>query len=302
MELWTLIVAIAAIAVSAFVAYHIAVRQGVFAKSSLYVSFAPPAEEELPRVPVQVVLIAVPRSSREHLVVGLPLIAQNRGTAAIRNLWINLEYKRSLAVQANPPVVAATGGMQWPDVTRVEQLSDDKLRINHELPLLRAEETMVLAEPITFHTGELLLDPVSSYRTFPVFVQSIAENVRRRKGYVQIAFVRADNIEELQSQFSTVVEDINDHYGPLIAPLWLVSVSRLFRKTIRSTQCLLIVPRLRDLNGGVSVDELLFGNSGTGYQTAELGIYIKQMPPAKPLSRREVKQIRKSQKDRKLIE
>ncbi|MGB0122069.1 MAG: hypothetical protein WBP63_01465 [Silvibacterium sp.] len=60
--------------------------------------------------------------------------------------------------------------------------------------------------------------------------------------------------------------------------------------------------RLRDLNGGVSVDELLFANSGTGYQTAEPGIYIKQMPPAKPQSWREVKQIRKSQKDRKLIE
>ncbi len=81
MELWTLIVAIAAIAVSTFVAYHIAVRQGVFAKSSLYVSFAPPAEEELPRVPTQVVLIAVPRSSRERLVVGLPLIAQNASFA-----------------------------------------------------------------------------------------------------------------------------------------------------------------------------------------------------------------------------
>ncbi|MGC1360634.1 MAG: hypothetical protein WA419_01115 [Silvibacterium sp.] len=50
------------------------------------------------------------------------------------------------------------------------------------------------------------------------------------------------------------------------------------------------------------MDELLFANSGTGYQTAEPGIYIKQMPPAKPQSWREVKQIRKSQKDRKLIE
>jgi hypothetical protein len=131
-----------------------------------------------------------------------------------------------------------------------------------------------------------------------VFLQSIAENVRRRKGYVQVAFVRADDIGELQNQFGTIVQSIDSQSGSFIASIWFITLSRLFRKIIRSTQCLLIVPRFRDVGEVVSVDEMLFGNSGTGYQTAELGIYIKQMPSGRPLSWREVKQIRKSRQDR----
>jgi len=293
-----LIVAIATILVAALVAYHIAFRQGVFARPNLYATFAAPAEEELPRFPTQVILIAVSRSSRDHLVVGLPLILQNRGTSTIRNLWVNLEYAKSLAIQTNSAVVNATGVIQWPDATRVEKLSEDRLRIDHELPLLRTEETMVLAEPIVFDTKELLSDPASSYRTFPIFLQSIAENVRRRKDYVQVAFVRADDIVELQSQFATIVQSIDNPNGSFIASIWSITLSRLFRKIIRRTQCLLIVPRFRDVSESVSVDEILFGNSGTGYQTAELGVYIKQMPSSRPLSWKELKQIRKSRQNR----
>jgi hypothetical protein len=296
-ELWGLIAAIAAIVVSAFTAYHIAIRQGVFGRSTLYASFAAPAEE-VPVVPIQVVLIAVPRSSKRYLVVGLPLILQNRGAVPIRNLWINLEYAKDLAVRCSTPVVAATGGIRWPDSTRAERLSEHKLTIDHELPLLRLGETMVLVEPINFDTRELLCSPTSSHRTFPVFLQLIAENARPTRSHVRLAFVLADDLSELQGQLGKVVQSIDYEGGPLILSGGTIVVSRLFQKIVRSAQCLLIVPRLSHLGESVSADELLFGNSGTIYQTAEVGVYIKQIPWGKPLSRREVKQIRKSRRDR----
>jgi hypothetical protein len=152
---------------------------------------------------------------------------------------------------------------------------------------------MVLSEPIVLHTPELS----SSYKAFQVFLQSIAENAPRRKGYVQVAFVRANDLNELQRQFSSVIQSLENEEGAFVASLLTVLVSRLFRKVIRNTQCLLIVPDLK-ISGSVAVDESLFGNSGTVYQTAEAGIYIKELPSGKPLSRREAKEIRNSRRDR----
>jgi hypothetical protein len=294
MERWALIVAIAAIVVSALIAYHIAFLQGVFGRPQFFGSFAAPAEEGLPPAPAQIVLIAVPRAAREYLVIGLPFLAQNRGKSAIKNLWINLEYERNFSVQANPPVMAVTGGVKWPDTTRTEHLADDRLRIDHELPLLRPEETMVLAEPIAFHTRELLGDPALLYKKMSIFVQTIAENAPRRKGYVKVAFTLADDLAELQSHFDEIVREIN---GSFAAPFFFIVISRLFRKVIRTKQCLLIVPRFRELSPAVAVDTILFGNSGTTYQTAEAGFYITQLPAAKPLTRSELKQFRKAERD-----
>ncbi len=293
---WELVAAIAGILVTVFVAYHIAIRQGVFSKASLLASFAAPTEE-IPEAFAEIVLVAVPSSSRFQITL-LPIVIQNRGTSPIRNLWVNLAYPQEIAVRSKEDVVSALGEVKWPAGSREETVVNEQLNVSYEIPLIRRDETLVLGEPVVCDGKRLSHPTDDDFRSFAIFFQYNAENTRRFRKYVKVAFVSAADLAGLQGRFSAVVQEIIHAKGPLLVPAWLALISRLFRKTIREVQCLLIAPSLQVIGTNVSVDEALLGKSGTAYQDAQLAIYVKVWPSGKRVTRLKARELRKKHPER----
>jgi len=277
------VVAIAAILSGAFVAYHVAIRQGVFKSRKLIFSLGiSPEDLEIPE-PVSIILYAIPDIDVDRFLVVLPYLLLSRGDQSIRNAWVQLAIPSARGVTNLEDVYPGDHHrLRFPAMERRARPLGDVDVFDHEHPLIRPREEVSAGEIIQYRREEIYPPPTTEAPhkggngphvvIDRIDVQVIAENYPKLTWEGYIVAVPANDIVELRQKFPHAADLLLEREHAVRLPRLRYAWHLLSGSPFGRRQLLLIEPNFVMALEGLAVEAILAGNPPSPRQpvTAEM--------------------------------
>lgn len=284
-------IAIISILASAFIAYHIAHRQGKVRHAMLFTTVAPHNFVEKGNINTWLIIIGIPKLDVDRYAIVLPYVFINRDDVPIKALRVQMSYP-----------------YDWydPDVEKLMKPADDKsdpyssrralhrpvkgrFLIDYHLKLISPGDSSVIYDVITYRRSALL-SPMTGdssgefgeidgrpFKIDTLRYHFSAENYKKAMHELRVVTMPSESMDELEHSLDIIFREVFERVRARGLYLRAAIISRVFKSYFFKANVLLIQPKFKITSNRLAIEDILAGQDGSIYQSAEVGTYLTRL-------------------------